>query len=105
MNSTTRALLTAALAGASLLTTTNLRAEPGLIGRRIAGVDFNYERYNSSVFDFTIGPSAVLNVPLRKNLDASLNYDLAHTNDPDHSLNHNALSGSLLAHQRTEYGT
>ena len=79
-------------------------SEAGLIGRRHAGFDFTYERYNGHTIDYTFGAGAEANLPVKKQIDLSFGYDLAHTNGTDHSLNHNALLATVLNHQHTDYG-
>lgn len=78
--------------------------EAGLIGRRQAGFDFAYERYDGGVFDYTFGISPSVNLPLNRKFDLSVGYDLSHTTESDHVLNHNALRATILTCQRGEYG-
>lgn len=107
MNSTKPVVLfvAALLLGASgLQAQLTPNAEAGLIGRRYAGFDFTYDRYNSDVIDYTFGADARTNLPLNDKLDLTFGYDLAHTNDSDHGLNHNALHATLLTYRRNEYG-
>lgn len=110
MNSTKQVVLFAVAAAALLLGSNGLQAqltpsaEAGLIGRRYAGFDFTYDRYNSDVIGYTFGADGAGNLPLNDTIDLSFGYDLSHTNGSDHGLNHNALHATLLTYRRSEYG-
>jgi len=79
-------------------------AEGGLIGRHFAGFDLTYDHYSSAAIGYTFGVAATLNQPINEKIDVSFGYDLAGNNDSVHGLNHNALHGTVLTYQHTEYG-
>ena len=97
-------------AAALLLSTGRLPAQPiptptaGLIGHRQAGIDLTYDDYNSAATRYTIGTAATVNQPINGKIDLSFGYDLSHTTESDHGLNHNALHATVLTYQPTEYG-
>ena len=78
--------------------------EAGLIGRRYAGADFNYDHFSGSSIDQAMGATAVVNVPLSRVLDLNVGYSYLDTSGPRFGAIDKALSGSLVTHRDSEYG-
>lgn len=80
-------------------------AEAGLIGKRYAGADFTYDHFNGSSVDKEMGAVAHVNLPLNPALDLGFSYRYADASGPNYGALDKALTGSLLTHRRTEWGT
>jgi hypothetical protein len=78
--------------------------EAGLIGKRYAGADFNYDSYSGSSLDQGMGAAAVLNLPLSRVLDLNVGYSYLDTKGTNFGAIDKALTGSLLTHRDSEYG-
>jgi hypothetical protein len=99
-----------ALGGAFVLFGANVFAqavgpEAGLIGKRYAGADFSYDQFSGSSVDQAMGAAAVVNLPLNPMLDLMVGYSYSDTSGTNFGAIDKALTGSLLTHRNTEYGT
>jgi len=107
MNSSSK--LSAAVSAGLLLLATHLSAaadaaEPGLIGKPIAGVDFAYLDYTGTRLSNTRGGSAEFNLPLSPKYDLGFAYDFARTSGTDYRVSGNGIAATLLTYNRTEHG-
>lgn len=92
------------LFGSSLLAQV-VAPEAGLIGRRYAGADFNYDQFSGSSLDQAMGAAAVVNLPLSPIFDLTVGYVYSDTAGTNFGAIDKAVTGSLLTHRKTEYGT
>ncbi len=111
MNSSSK--LSATVSAGLLLLATHLSAavnapvnpaEPGLIGKPVAGVDFSYLDYTGSRLSNTRGGTAEFNVPLSPKYDLGFAYDFSRTSGNDYRVSGNGIAASLLTYNRTEHG-
>lgn len=79
--------------------------EAGLIGKRYAGADFTCDHFSGSSLDQAMGAGAVVNLPLTRVLDLNVGYGYLDTSGTNFDAIDKTLSGSLLTHRDTEYGT
>lgn len=95
MNSSSK-LSAAASAGLLLLAThlsaASTAAEPGLIGKPVAGVDFAYADYTGSRLSNTRGGSAEFNLPLSPKYDLGFAYDFSRTSGDNYRVSGNGKS-------------
>jgi hypothetical protein len=79
--------------------------ESGLIGRRYAGADFNYDHFSGSAIDYAMGATGVVNLPVASAYDVGLTYSYMDTSGAGRSGIDKLLGASVLTHRATEYGT
>jgi hypothetical protein len=79
--------------------------EAGLIGKRYAGADFTYDQFSGSSLDQAMGAAGVVNLPLSPAFDLTVGYGYSDTTGMNFGAIDKTLTGSLLTHRKTEYGT
>lgn len=79
-------------------------AEAGLIGRRVAGVEYAHTEYTGSRLSRADGFTLEGHAPVAANFDAGLGYDYADVKGNGSSVSAKAIRASLLTYNRNEYG-
>lgn len=103
-----RSIVAGLMAGASLFyisIAAAAAAETGMIGRRYAGPEFNYDHFSGSAVDKAFGAAAELNLPVGRVYDLNFGYSYADATGDNYDALEKRLTASLLTHRSTEYGT
>jgi hypothetical protein len=79
--------------------------EPGLIGKQYFGADYTYDHFNGNTVDHAHGAGGIVNIPASRIIDLTLAYNYYDGSGPGYDQVDKVLAGSVLTHQKTEYGT